>query len=232
MKNKFITVSKFVASSILALQFIPLSASADALDERTLRILTRQVSQLNQAISDVKTILPIFASQLEAELSLTPPDELFVSFPNPCPTGYATAGGVFPGITRCVRMDPPSPVPEPPKVCQAGYTLNEALPDGSPVPSYLVLCEQIMESVATVYLTHRHVGSEGTSLTVQCPVGYVVTGGGYSADANDGTLLSKDILVYSSKPIPPNRWALSGKVISATFQPLSAYAMCILGPGF
>jgi hypothetical protein len=98
----------------------------------------------------------------------------------------------------------------------------------------LLICERIGENSATVYITYRGVRYEIESLTVQCPESFVVTGGGYSAIDVDPIsqtgAVSKNFLVYSSRPKTPDQWAISGKFPDAGFHDVTAYALCIYEP--
>ncbi len=194
------------------------------------QILADRVSQVEQKVAEVQAVLPPLAVELAALANLTPPDELIVSASEPCPEGYveSVAPSLPTGFKLCVRGEIPT-LPPPPKVCQEGYVLNESLSIGA-----LLVCEQITGGAATVYVTHPAVTAQGMTLTAQCPESFVVTGGGYASEDifRIGDPLFQDVLVYASKPLPPDRWMVAGKAVNGAARPLSVYAMCIRNPNF
>jgi len=226
MNSRLIPAVKNAALILVLLLSPSLPGSLAAADKlppgQPFQILADRVSQVEQKVAEVQAVLPPLAVELAALANLTPPDELIVSASEPCPEGYvlsASQGGLPPGFTLCVRGEIPG-LPPPPKVCQEGYALNESLSIGA-----LLVCEQITGGAATVYVTHPAVTAQGMTLTAQCPESFVVTGGGYASE--DIGRFFQDVLVYASKPLPPDRWMVAGEAVNGTTRPLSVYAMCI-----
>lgn len=226
IKNAAIIVTLLLSPSL------PVSLAADnkLLTGEPFRILNDKVSQVKQEVTEVQAALPPLAAELEALLTLTPPDEILVLASKPCPEGYveSVSSGLPSGFKLCVRGEI-LPPPPPPKVCQEGYVLNESLSVGN-----LVVCEQITGGAATVYVTHlAGATAQGMTLTAQCPESFVVTGGGYaSEDIFRIDPFFQDVLVYASKPLPPDRWMVGARAVNGFARPLSAYAICIRDPNF
>lgn len=204
-------------------------ASISAADEKP---AGQPFQALDQRISQVEAVVPPLAEGIRALLTFTAPEQIVTPSAEPCPEGYKRSIGGFTNI--CVLSPEPAPPPPVPKGCEDGYVLKEALPDDSPVPPHLAICERIGGNSATVYITYRGVRSEIESLTVQCPESFIVTGGGYSSIDVDPISqtgsVSKNFLVYSSRPKSPDQWSISGKFPDAGFHDVTAYALCIYEP--
>lgn len=233
MNGRLIPGIKNVAIILTLLLYpsLPVSLAADVRlpTGQPFQILDNKVSQVAQKVTQVQAALPPLAAALEALLTLTPPDELLALASKPCPEGYveSVSSGLPSGFKLCVHGEIP-PFPPAPKVCQEGYVLNETLSVGT-----LIVCEQITGGTATVYVTQPVVPSQGITLTAQCPESFVVTGGGYaSEDIFRIDPFFQDVLVYCSKPLPPDRWTVGGKPVGGGPRPLSAYASCIRNPNF
>ena len=192
----------------------------------------RPFQALDKRVSQVEAVVPPLAEGIRALLTFTAPPQIVVPSAEPCPEGYKRSIGGFTNI--CVLSPEPAPPPPAPEGCEDGYVLKETLPDGSPVPPHLVICERIGGNSATVYITYRRVRSEIQSLTAQCPESFVVTGGGYSSIDVDPISqtgsVSKNFLVYSSRPKAPDQWSISGKFPDAGFHDVTAYALCTYDP--
>jgi hypothetical protein len=191
-----------------------------------------RVGQVEQDVSNIEQLLPSMIDGIRALAEAAPPDEIFVTYPNPCPEGYVAIETLFNGfVTRCVRFDPPPPPPAPPIPCREGFTARPSLADGSGVPSYMAVCEQVNGSVATVYVLHSAVNKDGLSLVAACPETFVVVGGGYGGD--EAPLgLPNDVLAYASKPISRTAWSVSARTMSAATRTVVAYARCLRDPDF
>jgi hypothetical protein len=187
---------------------------------------------LDKRVSDLEAVVPARAEGIRSLGDFVAPAEIVVPLTSPCPEGYQRP--IFGSAGICVLSPPPDPPPPAPKTCEDGYVSKDTLPDGSPVPSNLLICERIAANSATVYITSRGVRSGIQSLTAQCPDSFVVTGGGYSAidvDPIGGTgSISTNFLVYSSRPQAPNQWSISGKFPDAGFHDVTAHAVCVFEP--
>ena len=83
----------------------------------------------------------------------------------------------------------------------------------APAPAYTL--GQQVETVSALPTTNGP-----TTLTVVCPVGKVVTGGGYSAD--------EQLPVRTNAPVPPDRWTVVVVPYAPmTSTPITAYAVCV-----
>lgn len=208
---------------------IPAPSAADdrLASGKSFQLLNDEILQVAKEVSELQVALPQLVSELDAVWKQTPPEKIVV--PGPCPDGYLPEGSGSSlgslGFQTCVFVgaaEIPTPPPADPG-CQDGYVLNEGLSvDG------LVVCEQINDAMAAVYVTYPQIPEFGMTLTAQCPEGFIVTGGGYSSDDIEGVVLFKDVMVYSSKPLPPDQWAVGAK--SQFYRPLSVYAMCGVDP--
>ena len=187
---------------------------------------------LDRRISELEAVVPPLAAGIRSLQDFVAPGQIVVPGSDPCPEGYHRP--IFGSAGICVLSPPPDPPPPAPTTCEDGYATKETLPDGSPVPQHLLLCERIGANSANVYITFRGAHSEIQSLTAQCPASFVVTGGGHSAIdidpiGNTGSV-SKNFLVYSSRPLARNQWSISGKFPDAGFHDVTAFAICVFEP--
>jgi hypothetical protein len=193
---------------------------------------SKPFQSLDKRVSQVEAVVPPLTEGIRALLNFTAPEQIVMPSAQPCPEGYERS--IFGSASICVLSPEPPPPPPAPKGCEDGYVLKETLPDGSPVPAHLVICERIGGNSATVSITYRGVRSELQSLTAQCPESFVVTGGGYSSLDVDPVgqtgSVSKNFLVYSSRPQSPDQWSISVKFPDAGFHDVTAYALCIYEP--
>ena len=193
----------------------------------------RPFQALNNRVTQVEAVIPPLAEGIRSLQNFTAPEQIVLPSTQPCPEGY-TRSTIFGSTGICVLSPEPDPPPPAPKSCEAGYDSKDTLPDGSPVPAHLLLCERIGANFATVYVTYRGVRGEIQSLTAQCPDSYVATGGGHAALDVDPIgqtgAISKNFLLYSSRPHASNQWAISGKFPDAGFHDVTAYAVCAYDP--
>ena len=132
-----------------------------------------------------------------------------------CPPGYIAtkANGPF---LECSPVSFPIPITPTDLNCDEGYTELATYANGTPVPAGQALCQSSLAQTATMYEEKDRVGEQHT-FVLQCPDGYVVTGGGYRSQ----------FPVLRSEPVPQNRWVVQVKRQGVLTELTRAWAQCL-----
>jgi len=230
--QSFVVVSIVVAALVGSSRFVASPAAGGQLPSgHPFQTLNALIGNVAQDVSEIQQLLPPLAAGLNALANAVPPDELVLFGTQPCPQGYVEAppSGLPNGMKLCVRDDRQPEPPAEPLPCRDGFTARDHQADGSPVPPFMAVCEQVDGNMATVYVMHAQLTTQGATLTAQCPESYVATGGGYEAGE---VALPNDVLTYQSSPSSRSAWTAKARVMTAGSRVFSVYAVCMREPLF